>query len=185
MWRIPVRDGDGGVVALTRAGARVARAHGATGVVSVRSGAPSSARHGRAVSWIAAALELRGLEWLGPAELRAGSGWRSQRDDGTRHTPDLGLVHPDGRRTAIEVELQPKSKERLAFILGGYRGLIRAGALTDVSYVVDRRDVAELVRRQASSARLGDRVQIGPLEKIVASTRERGAQRRRAAANDA
>jgi hypothetical protein len=178
MWRVPAGDGAGGVVAITRAGARVARAHGVTGVVSVRSGAPSSARHGRAVSWVAAALELRGLEWLGPAELRAGSGWRSQRDDGTRHTPDLGLVHPDGRRTAIEVELQPKSKERLGFILGGYRGLIGAGVLTDVSYVVDRRDVAELVRRQAEAALVGERVHIGPLEKIVGTARGRATRSR-------
>src|SRR3954471_17529326 len=142
LWRVRVGDGQGGAVAITRAGARVARAHGAPGVVAVRSAAPSSARHGRAVSWVAASLELRDQRWLGPAELHAASGWCSQRDDGTRHTPDLGLVHSDGRRTAIEVELQPKSRERLALILGGYRGLIRAGALTDVAYVTDRRDVA-------------------------------------------
>jgi hypothetical protein len=185
LWRVRVGDGQGGTVAITRAGARVARDQGASGVVAVRSAAPSSARHGRAVSWVAASLELRELSWLGPAELHAGSGWRSQREDGARHTPDLGLVHPDGRRVAIEVELQPKSRQRLQSILGGYRELIRAGLLSDVAYVTDRRDVAELVRRQARSARLGDRVQIGPLEKIVASTRERGAQRRRAAANDA
>ena len=78
------------------------------------------------------------------------AGWRAQRDDGSRHSPDLGLVHADGRRTAIEVELQPKSRARLASILGGYRELIHAGLLSDVSYVTDRTDVTELVRRRSA-----------------------------------
>jgi hypothetical protein len=176
LWRVRVGDGQGGVVAITRAGTRRARERGASSVVSARSVAPSSGRHGREVSWVAASLELRGLRWLGPGELRAGSGWRSERDDGTRHMPDLGLVLTDGCRTAIEVELQPKSKGRLALILGGYRELIRAGQLTDVSYVVDRQDVAELVRRQADATLLADKLQIGPLADIVNSARARGAR---------
>jgi hypothetical protein len=167
VWRVPVGDGVGGVVVLTRAGAREALARGARDVVSARSAAPSMARHGRAVSWVAASLELRGMQWLGPAALRAGSGWRSQGDDGVRHTPDLGLVHADGRRTAIEVELQPKSNGRLQAILGGYRELIRDGQLADVSYVTD------LVRRQAAAVLVGDDVHIGPLEQIIAAARER------------
>jgi len=178
LWRIRVGDGEGGVVAVTRAGSRAARERGARGAVSARSVAPSSGRHGREVSWVAASLALRGLDWLGPAQLRAGSGWRSQREDGTRHMPDLGLVLEDGRRTAIEVELQPKSKARLGLILGGYRALIRAGHLTDVSYVIDRQDVAELVRRQAEAALLGDKLHIGPLADIVDSARARGARGR-------
>lgn len=177
LWRVTVGDGQGGVIAITRAGARHARARGAPGVVSVRSAAPSLGRHGRAVSWVAASLQLRGLEWLGPAELRAVSGWRSQRDDGARHSPDLGLVHADGRRTAIEVELQPKSKTRLQAILSGYRELIRSGQLSDVSYVTDRRDVSDLVRRQADAALVGEHVHIGPLEQIIAATRTRASIR--------
>jgi hypothetical protein len=70
---------------------------------------------------VAASLELRRWGWLGPAELRAESEWRAERDDGARHLPDLGMVDPSGRRTAIEVELQPKSRVRLQSILGGYR----------------------------------------------------------------
>jgi hypothetical protein len=177
LWRVTVGDGKGGVIAITRAGARHARARGAPGVVSVRSAAPSVGRHGRAVSWVAASMQLRGLEWLGPAELRAGSGWRSQRDDGARHSPDLGLMHADGRRTAIEVELQPKSKDRLQAILGGYRELIRNGQLSDVSYVTDRRDVSDLVRGQADAALVGEHVHIGPLEQIISATRTRASTR--------
>ena len=154
LWRVGVGDGHGGVVAITRAGARVARLQGAIGVVSVRSAAPSLGRHGRAVSWVAASLELRGWQWLGPAGLRIEAGWRAQRGDGSRHSPDLGLVHADGRRTAIEVELQPKSRARLASILGGYRELIHAGLLSDVSYVTDRTDVTRArTSRSAQGAR--------------------------------
>jgi len=140
LWRVRLGDGEGGVVAITRAGARLARARGARGAVSARAVAPRSGRHGRAVSWVAASLTLRGLEWLGPAEIRAGSGWRSQRDDGTRHTPDLGLVLADRHRTAIEVELHPKSKDRLAQILGGYRPfrLAKVCSTTALARVVHR-----------------------------------------------
>lgn len=113
LMRVRPGDGAGGVVAITRKGAARARAHGAPGVAGVRTSAPSLGRHGRAVSWVAASLELRQWKWLGPAELRAGSGWRAERDDGTRHSPDLGMVDEAGRRTAIEVELQPKSRARL------------------------------------------------------------------------
>jgi hypothetical protein len=177
-WRVVIGDGRGSVVAITRAGARTARAHGTAGAVMARSVAPSTGRHGREVSWVAASLELRGMRWLGPHELRSESGWRSQRDDGTRHTPDLGLVHLDGQRTAIEVELHPKSNERLASILGGYRELIRAGALSDVSYVCDRADVTELVRRRAELALIGAQLHVGELAPIVNTVRERGRQAR-------
>ena len=182
LWRVGVGDGQGGVVAITRAGVRVARLHGATGVVSVRSAAPSLGRHGRAVSWVAASLELRGWKWLGPAELRTEPGWRAQRDDGSRHSPDLGLVHADGRRTAIEVELQPKSRARLASILGGYRELIHAGLLSDVSYVTDRTDVTELVRREAHSG-AGERARADRAawaDRRQHSSARRGSARRRA-----
>ena len=84
-------------------------------------------------------------------------------------------MHPDGRRTAIEVELQPNSNDRLRAILGGYRELIRSGQLTDVAYVTDRRDVTELVRRQADTVMVGEHVQIGPLEQIITTARERAA----------
>jgi hypothetical protein len=182
LWRVRVGDGQGGVIAITRKGARVAREAGANGVVSVRSAAPSLGRHGRAVSWVAASLELRGRQWLGPAQLRAGSGWRAQCDDGTLHSPDLGMVGEGGQRTAIEVELQPKSQSRLLSILAGYRGLIRAGLLDDVSYVTDRRDVAELVRRQAEAASIADRIHIGPLDELIEVAQRRAADRRTAEA---
>jgi hypothetical protein len=88
------------------------------------------------------------------------------------------MVGEGGRRTAIEVELQRKSKRRLGSILSGYRGLIRAGLLNDVSYVTDRRDVAELVREQADAASMADRVHVGPLDELIETARRRATMRR-------
>jgi hypothetical protein len=176
LWRAWVGDGGGGVVAVTRAGAREAQERGAVGVVVPRSAAPRSARHGRAVSWAAAAVELRGIEWLGPAQLRT-TEWRVRRDDGAHHAPDLGLVR-DGARTAVEVELHPKAPARLAAILGGYRALIDGGQLAAVSYLVDRADVGALVRRQSERALLGADLRVGSLPRVIDDARGRGWRRR-------
>lgn len=166
-------DGGGGVAVLTRTGARACVEAGHSGVVSPRSTAPSSARHGRAVSWVAASAEVRDWQWLGPAELRADQRWRLRRDDGARHLPDLGLIF-DGHRVAVEVELQPKAPRRVQVILRGYRALIAGGALTAVTYVTDRRDVIALIQREARAAGLGEVLQIGPLATIVGTARARG-----------
>lgn len=175
--RVAVGDGGGGVVAITRAGARVGREETGAAVVTPASSSPSTGRHARAVSWVAASAELRGWRWLGPAELRVDSGWRVQRDDGARHAPDLGLIYGTTRR-AVEVELHAKAPARLQAILRGYRGLIDHSTLTAVSYVVDRRDVAALIERQGELALLGRDLQVGPLEAIVANTRRDRAARR-------
>lgn len=169
-------DGEGGVAVLTRAGARVCADRSHAGIVSPRSTAPSSARHGRAVSWVAASAEMRDWAWLGPAELRDDDRWRLRRDDGARHLPDLGLVY-DGHWIAVEVELQPKAPQRVRVILRGYQALIDRRALTAVTYVTDRSDVAALIRREADAALLGDALHVGPLETVIAKTRANGCQR--------
>jgi len=168
--RVPVGDGGGGLVAITRAGARVAREHGSGGgVVVPSSSSPATGRHARAVSWVAASAQLRGRRWLRPADLRAETGWQVQRDDGARHVPDVGLVY-DANRVAVEVELHAKAPRRVQAILAGYRRLTDHGALTGVFYAVDRRDVAALVRREPDRALLGRSLQVGPLETIIANT---------------
>lgn len=166
-------NGGGGVAVLTRAGARACVEARHVGVVSPRSTAPSSARHGRAVSWVLASAEVRGWRGLGPAELRDDERWRLRRDDGARHLPDLGLIY-GGHRIAVEVELQPKAPRRVQVILRGYRALIDRGALTAVTYVSDRRDVAALIGREAQAAGLGTALQVGPLETVIVKTRDAG-----------
>lgn len=169
-------DGGGGVAVLTRTGARLSVEAGASGIVSPRSTAPSSARHGRAVSWVAASAEARGWQWLGPAQLREDDRWRLRRDDGARHLPDLGLLY-DSQRIAVEVELHAKAPQRVRVILRGYRDLIDRGALSAVTYVTDRDDVAALISREASAAVLGDSLRVGPLATLIAKTREHGGRR--------
>jgi hypothetical protein len=169
-------DGGGGAVAITRAGARVARQRGAEYVVSPRSTAPSSAVHGRAVSWVAAAAEVRRFEFLGSAELRS-RGLQVPREDGARHAPDL--VYLDGDcRNAVEVELYRKDRTRLRAILRGYRELVRAGQLDAVSYVTGQDDIAAFIRNDGDKARLGAALAIGPLKGVIARTREIAAERR-------
>jgi hypothetical protein len=169
-------DGGGGAVAITRAGARVAREREAEYLVSPRSTAPSSAVHGRAVSWVAAAAEVRDLEWLAPAELSS-RGLQLPREDGARHAPDLVYLDTD-RRTAVEVELHRKDRTRLRAILQGYRELVRAGELDAVSYVTGRDDIAALIRSEGEQALLGAALAIGPLQGVIARTQEIAAERR-------
>ena len=122
VWRVPIRDGGGGAVAISPRGARRLRDDGLP-AVAPKSQVPSTGEHSRAVSWVAANFDRRdGFTWLGPAELRDDRRvWRVQRDDGAGHMPDLGVIDSDGRRIAIEVELHSKSHDRLRAILRGYR----------------------------------------------------------------
>lgn len=90
-------DGEGSVALLTRAGARACAERGAVGVASTRSAAPTSARHGQAVSWVAGSAEVRGWRWLGAAELRVEDGWWVRVDAAgwTREIRCLFSGHPD------------------------------------------------------------------------------------------
>jgi hypothetical protein len=62
-------------------------------------------------------------------------------------------------------------------ILAGYRELIDHGYLSAVSYVTDRRNVSELVRREAAAALLGRDLHVGPLARIVEDVRSRAGNR--------
>jgi hypothetical protein len=177
--RVRNGDGEGGVVLITRAGAREAGERGTEHPVSARSAAPRTAVHGRAVSWVAASADVRGWQWFGPAEMRVEGDWDMRREDGATHSPDLIVVRGD-TRTAIEVELHTKAPKRLEVILRAYRALLREGGLEAVSYVTDRRDVAALVRRQVEEVGIEKAVQLGPLESIVAGTRSARDERLRA-----
>jgi hypothetical protein len=66
------------------------------------------------------------------------------------HYPDLLLRIPDGRRTAVELELTGKGQRRREKILFGYGADPRIDA---VVYLVNRREVAE--RLEASAKALG------------------------------
>lgn len=171
--RVPVHDERGPVVVITAAGARVAEELTGEAVVNPSVREASTARHGRAVSWVAASADLRGWSWIGPAGIRDEPGWRLHQDDGAQHSPDLGILR-DGKRTAVEVELHAKSPARLRSILRGYQRLIGSGDLDAVTYVVGSDRVGKAVRRQAAGIGLAGSLSIGPLEAIVRTTKERG-----------
>lgn len=163
--------GTGTVVAITNGGGREALERGVDGVVERRGVSAMAVRHGRAVSWVAAWADVRGWRWLGPAELRADEQpWAARGPDGRRHQPDLGLILPDGRRIAVEVELHAKSRARLQAILRGYRRRVDEGAIDGVSYVSDRQSVLRLVRREAAEV-LAGRLEAGPLDAVLAHVR--------------
>ena len=174
VWRVPIRDGGGGAVAIAPKGARRLRDDGLP-AVAPKSQVPSTGEHSRAASWVAANFDRRdGFTWLGPAELRDDRrAWRVQRDDGAGHMPDLGVIGSDGRRIAIEVELHSKSHDRLRAILRGYRYQLDLGALARVGYVTSKPSVAELVRRQASAIYLRDELLFSTLEQVIERTRAR------------
>lgn len=173
LFRVPVHDERGPVVVITAAGARVAEELTGEAVVVPSVREASTARHGRAVSWVAASADLRGWSWIGPADVRDEPGWRLHQDDGTKHSPDLGIVR-DGKRTAVEVELHAKSPARMRSILRGYQRLMGSGDLDAVTYVVSGDRVGKAVRAQAARLGLSGSLSIGPLDGIVRIARERG-----------
>ena len=177
-----VGDGGGGVVAVTRAGAREAHERGTLAAVVPRSAAPRSVRHGRAVSWAAALLGLRDRAWVAERELHTAAAewhvavyWPSRR--GT-HRPDVGAL-VDGRRIAIEVELSAKAPRRLRAIVAGYEAAIADGQLAGVVYVCDRADVLAGVRRAAAHAGLSSqRLRTRTLADVQREVRELARARR-------
>lgn len=149
-------DADGSVVAITAAGRRTIGADRG----DVRAGAThgSGLRHARAVSWVAALLELRGREWVSERELRGHADWEIPvvwAASRGRHRPDLGVVMAGGARVAVEVELSRKSPRRLRAIFAGHEQAISSGQIAGgLIYVSDRPDVLAAVRDAADRAGL-------------------------------
>lgn len=152
-FRLPYRDGNGGSVGISRRGAHRVRDDGIPAVFP-NSGLPVTGVHSRAVSWVAALLELRGHAWLGPADLYQDRAWRLARDDDANHYPDLGYIDDNGSRRAIEVELHSKSNYRLRAILRAYRLAHSLGAIESVTYLWTRLPVIRAVGRCADGVRL-------------------------------
>ena len=171
LLRVATHDACGGAVAITPAGVRVSQEMSATAVMAPRPQAASLARHARTVSWVAASMQRRGFDWAGPPQLREQGNWRVTRDDHAQHSPDLGVI-VDGRRLAVEVELQPKAKTRLLGILNGYRRATEAGQLDGVTYVCGRPDIARLVQSQSTRAELGDALELGTVDQVIRRARQ-------------
>lgn len=89
------------------------------------------------------------------------------------HYPDLALVDRAGHRIAVELELTPKGRRRRERILEAYAGDRRFDA---VLYLVERPDVAHLVRRSAERLGIGRLVHVQPFRDVPA--RPAGVDRR-------
>jgi hypothetical protein len=93
----------------------------------------------------------RSLGWPGePAGVRLGGYGRDGRE--RLHYPDLVLVAPDGRRTALELELTPKGAARRELILGGYGADSR---IDQVLYLVESNPAGRAIARSVADAARG------------------------------
>ncbi len=169
-FRLPYRDGSGGSVGITRRGAHLVRDDGIPAVFP-NSQLPVTGVHSRAVSWVAALLEVRGRNWLGPADLHQDRAWRLTRDDDAGYYPDLGYVDDNGGRHAIEVELHSKSNHRLRAILRAYGMAHSLGAIENVTYLWTRLPVIRAVDRNAKGVALTC-IKYGSVDQAIGTVRE-------------
>ena len=167
--------GSGSLVVATAEGAS---AVGREDLGAGRAAGASTWAHARAVSWVAAALELNGARWISERELRLEeSFWRLvlTTQDGagsTRrnsHLPDLAVVSEDRRALAYEVELQSKRKARVRGLLAAYKKRFETAAdqLDGLVYVVDSPRVAKLVAAVAEELGIAGAVSITPLDELM------------------
>ena len=154
--RYPMRRGDGCLFVATRVGVAVAG-------VPVRAPgdpAPTWWAHHCGVAWMAAWLTVRPREFKGSRELLAFdtwsdtiSWWDRKGHHESRHRPDLVGFRLDGRPIAVEVELAPKSIERLRAIL--YRHVVwrHAGKSNGVHYICGDEDGLKRIDKAAKTGR--------------------------------
>jgi len=173
--------GSGSLLVATAEGA------GAVGREDLGAGAaagPSTWAHARAVSWVAAALEMEGRRWISERELRLEEGfWRltvASKDAvgvARRHThlPDLGVVSSDRRASAYEVELQSKRKARVRGLLAAYKRRLESAAdeLDALVYVVDSPRVGKLVEAIATEVGIADGLAIRTLDELIAQAQRK------------
>lgn len=172
--RVTMTRGDGSLLVITPAGARMA---GSSPSSAPRSIGPTTWAHASGCAWVSAWLQLRGRDWVGEREIVADDRWRFdlhyQDHRGTvrvTHRPDLGVRTTAGP-VAIEVELQRKTLGRLRGILAMYAQLTEPDAPLDgVIYVTDRPDVGDLIGRTAATVGL-EALSPRTLQDVIAQTR--------------
>ncbi|MGZ6623087.1 MAG: hypothetical protein ACXVHD_26100, partial [Solirubrobacteraceae bacterium] len=115
--------------------------------------APTSWAHDVACAWTAAWMTVRGRRFLGPRELLVDSQWSGRlelvhRISGRHlgHRPDfIGIV--DDHRIALEVELAPKSRQRLDAILRLQRSWLAVRKTTGIVYVCGNEEGRRRIER--------------------------------------
>jgi len=183
--RVPMTRGEGSLLVVTPEGATIG-GHGELG--APRSVAPTTWAHAVATAWVAAWCELHARQWVSEREIRRDPSWDGQvqyKDRGgaqrrIRHRPDLGTTSDDGRTVALEVELQPKSTDRLRGILGMYARRIDEDQLAGVIYICKTPAIAKAVQSAADAAGL-QKLRILDLDATIAEARQLAAVGRSAA----
>jgi hypothetical protein len=175
--RVAMTRGDGSLLVVTAAGARVA---GLPASSAPRSVAPSTWAHASACAWVSAWLQLRGRSWVSEREIFDDEFWchdvrYEDRRGSVRitHRPDLGVQTTAGP-VAIEVELQRKAATRLRGICAMYAQLTEDhdAPLGGVIYVTSRHDVAQRVAATAQLVGLkAPALSVRTLQDVVAQTR--------------
>lgn len=167
--RLSMTRGDGSLLIVTAAGARVV---GYPASWAPRSLGPSTWAHACGCAWTSAWLDLRlQTRWVAEPDKRCwsereilhGGGWRHhvyyQDHRGTArvtHRPDLAVLIA-GRLVPIEVEVQPRPRARLLRILRMYAELSTGTQPTydGVIYVAANDNIADRLHDVAVKAGLG------------------------------
>ena len=109
---------------------------------------------------MAAWLTIRPREFKGSRELLAFdtwsdtiSWWDHKGHHESRHRPDLVGFRLDGRPIAVEVELAPKSIERLRGILYRHAVWRHAGKSNGVHYICGDENARERIKKAAKTGR--------------------------------
>jgi hypothetical protein len=151
-----MRRGDGCLFVATRVGVAVAG-------VPVRAPgepAPTWWAHHCGVAWMAAWLTVRPREFKGSRELLEFDTWSGEISwqdhkgfHNSKHRPDLVGFRLDGRPIAVEVELAPKSIERLRGILYRHAVWRHAGKSNGVHYICGDEHARERIKKAAKTGR--------------------------------
>jgi len=151
-----MRRGNGCLFVPTRVGVAVSG-------VSVRAPgepAPTWWAHHCGVAWSAAWLTVRGREFKGSRELLEFDTWSDEISwqghrgfHDSKHRPDLVGFRRDRRPIAVEVELAPKSIERLRGILFRHAVWRHAGKSNGVYYICGDGHALERINTAAKTGR--------------------------------
>ncbi|MGO9498151.1 MAG: hypothetical protein ACLQA5_15810 [Solirubrobacteraceae bacterium] len=147
--RVPMVRGEGSLFFATRTGVRVL----GLPLIACTRPAPIWWAHDVACAWTAAWMTVRGRTYLGPRELLIDPVWSGRLELIHRisgrplgHRPDfVGMV--EDRRIAVEVELAPKSKQRLDAILRLHRDWLWDKKTNGIVYICGSEEGRRRIRR--------------------------------------
>ena len=168
-----LRSQGGALLFATRFGVETS---GVAAVALRRVPAPHTWAHHEACAVMAAYLTIRGRAVIAPRELLLDERWVGELEwvehgetRRRRHRPDFIATTSDERTMAIEVELTPKSPERLRSVLRMYLTWLSERRIDSVLYLTGSERERRLLLREAPRLGLqrGETFGIQPLDEII------------------